>query len=144
MDDDRPDHPGPSDFNTPAGPPHAEGFHPSSSSPPDDRSPSDPRSAPGVPQNRRSHSSSHWEQQGDFDEGIANSDYQKALDGVKSGRYMSLRDVISHLGLPEGTRVISIDIKTDHGQDVYNMTIREPSGALKRFRINATTGDLLG
>ncbi|MUP11272.1 hypothetical protein [Agrobacterium vitis] len=66
----------------------------------------------------------------------------QVLDGVKSGRYRSLREVLGNLKLPEGSRLIDVDLRYLSNGDFYLLTIKDMSGRFRTLKVDARTGKL--
>lgn len=66
----------------------------------------------------------------------------QVLDGVKSGRYRSLREVLGNLKLPEGSRLIDVDLRYLSNGDFYLLTIKDISGRFRTLKVDARTGKL--
>jgi hypothetical protein len=82
-----------------------------------------------------------WSEQGFFDDDVQNFDHQRALDGVKSGRYRSLKQIIGIVGIPASSRIIRMNMATSHGVDAYVIIVRAASGRVERMTVNAATGE---
>lgn len=66
----------------------------------------------------------------------------QVLDGVKSGRYRSLREVLANLSMPEGSRLIDVDLRHMTAGDFYLLTIKDVSGRFRTLKVDARTGKL--
>ncbi|MBB4955031.1 hypothetical protein H4S14_003119 [Agrobacterium vitis] len=88
-------------------------------------------------------SGSRWNEEGFFDDDVQNLDHQRALAGVQSGRYRSLKQVIRILGIPASSRIIRMDLRNQHGVDVYSIIVRNASGRVERMTVNAESGERL-
>ncbi|WP_139310596.1 PepSY domain-containing protein [Allorhizobium taibaishanense] len=64
----------------------------------------------------------------------------QVLDGVKSGRYRSLREVLANVNMPEGSRLIDVDLRHMTGGDFYLLTIKDVSGRFRTLKVDARTG----
>ncbi len=84
---------------------------------------------------------SRWNEEGFSDDSLSNLDHQRALDGVKSGRYRSLKEVISIVGIPESSRIVRMGLLNQGGIDVYSLIVRDASGHLERMTVDAATGE---
>ncbi|HBF32806.1 MAG TPA: hypothetical protein DDW73_24785 [Rhizobium sp.] len=83
---------------------------------------------------------SGWNEEGFFDDSLPNMDHQKALAGVKSGRYRSLKEVIGIVGIPPSSRIVGMDLLNQNGVDVYSIIVRDASGHMERMTVDAETG----
>lgn len=91
---------------------------------------------------RRSQSfKSRWNEEGFFDDTVPNQDHQKALAGVRSGRFRSLKEIIADVGIPSSSRIVGVDLLNQGGIDVYSIIVRDVSGHLERMTVDAATGE---
>jgi hypothetical protein len=84
---------------------------------------------------------STWNEEGFFDDTVPNQDHQKALAGVRSGRFRSLKEIIAIVGIPSSSRIVGVDLLNQAGTDVYSIIVRDVSGHLERMTVDAATGE---
>lgn len=84
---------------------------------------------------------STWNEEGFFDDTVPNQDHQKALAGVRSGRFRSLKEIIATVGIPSSSRIVGVDLLKQGGIDVYSIIVRDTSGHLERMTVDAATGE---
>lgn len=84
---------------------------------------------------------SMWNEEGFFDDNLGKQDHQKALAGVRSGRFRSLKEIMDRVGVPSSSRIVSVDLLDQSGLDVYSIIVRDTAGRLERMTINAATGE---
>jgi hypothetical protein len=86
-------------------------------------------------------SGSRWNDEDFFDDDRPNLDHQRALAGVTSGRYRSLKQIIRIVGIPASSRIVRMDLRSLDGADVYSIVVRNAAGHVERMTVNAETGE---
>ncbi|TWD55816.1 hypothetical protein FB480_102637 [Agrobacterium vitis] len=84
---------------------------------------------------------SHWNEEGFFDNDRSELDHQRALAGVKSGRYRSLKQIIRMVGIAPSSRIVGMDLRSRDGIDVYSIVVRDAAGHVERMTVKAETGE---
>ncbi|ACS59035.1 PepSY domain-containing protein [Rhizobium leguminosarum] len=74
--------------------------------------------------------------------GSDDSDYVR--DAVKDGRILSLKSVLQKIEAKRYGKVIDVSVRRFFFRDVYQLKIRDGTGAIRTLRVDAKRGTLLG
>jgi Peptidase propeptide and YPEB domain len=68
-------------------------------------------------------------------------DAEIVYQGLKTGRFMPLVDILAKLRLPPGSEMVNIALEDEHGVPVYEIYYIEPDGRRREIRLDARSGE---
>ena len=76
--------------------------------------------------------------------GYGPNDSDRARDAVRSGQIMPLKTMLRKIDATRYGRIIDIRLSRSPSRDVYQLKLRDYSGAIRTLRVDARSGSLLG
>lgn len=73
-----------------------------------------------------------------------NSEHDRAMKAVSSGRAMSLEDAMKRLGGKYSGRVIDVSLGKEGKRLVYRFKVKSDQGVVRKVIMDAATGDIRG
>ena len=76
--------------------------------------------------------------------GYGPNDSDRARDAVRSGQIMPLKTMLRKIDATRYGRIIDIRLSRSPSRDVYQLKLRDNTGAIRTLRVDARSGSLLG
>ena len=76
--------------------------------------------------------------------GYGPNDSDRARDAVRSGQIMPLKTMLRKIDATRYGRIIDIRLSRSQSRDVYQLKLRDNTGAIRTLRVDARSGSLLG
>lgn len=74
----------------------------------------------------------------------ADDDHDSALRLRERREILPLEELMHGLGLGRDVRILEIETEMEHGSALYEIEYVEPSGRIRKIRVDARTGEVLG
>lgn len=74
---------------------------------------------------------------------LADDDHDSALRLQERREILPLEVLLRRLGLSKGVRILEIESEIGHGAALYEIEYVEPSGRIRKIRVDARTGGVL-